>query len=53
MPEFFRQFFYDEEERSEDLSETLSGKTRVIHIYKQMCKLAAFWFLLEQQNFFN
>jgi hypothetical protein len=53
VPEFFRQFFYYKEENSEDLGETLPDKTRVIHIYKQMGKLAAFWVLLEQQNFFN
>ncbi len=53
MPEFFRQFFIRKKKNSEVFSKTLPDKTRVIHIYKQMCKLAAFWFLLEQQNFFN
>jgi gas vesicle protein len=53
VPEFFRQFFIMKKKDSEDLNETLPDKTIVIHICKRICKLAAFWFLLETIEFFQ
>jgi gas vesicle protein len=50
----FQSYFFCDKEKTQGLSvEKFAGKQRVIHIYEVAYRLAAFWFLLMQQEIFQ